>query len=378
MKLSIKRLRVFASTMAMLAAVAGQATVDEDTPVHGTIAGGGAGGTGTIVGETAAQIIRAAYPGSAINYEPGTVAGSFIALLGGRVPLAITGTGEIEGAMHAEPPFTKRSSPENFAIVANLLSGDAMVGVIYVRRAFVEKYALRDLSDIKTRQVPVRLSTNQTGNVTTVRHADAVLAAYGITRADIEHWGGRDYHVPDTAGLQMMQDGKLDLIITLGFHPDHRVLEASRATALMLLPIAPSIAAEVARRINTDVGRIPAGTYDFLTSDYTSATMGSLYLTAGPAADDDMAYKVAKALYYGIEQLRAAHPTLANMTRERLADAGRYRLHPGAARFYREVNLLPAENIPQNSPSAGAWPARYMRTSDQILGRRILQKPVRR
>lgn len=333
------------SAFAILAAAAGHAVADDSAPIKVTIAGGGAGGTGTIVGETAALIIREAYPGSAVNYEPGTVAGSVIAMLSGRVALAIAGTGEIEGAINGEPPFSKRFPPENFSIVANLLTGDAMIGVIYARRDFIEKYGVRDLSDIKTRRLPVRLSTNQVGNVSTVRHNDALLAAYGITRADIERWDGRDYRVPDSAGLQMMQDGKLDMVITLGFHPDHRVQEAARSTPLMLLPIAPSIAAEVARNINTGVGVIRAGTYAFLKDDSYGATVGSLYLAAGPAADAATTYKIAKALYYGIERLRKAHPTLAGMTRERLAEPGSYRLHPGAAQFYREVGLL-SERVP--------------------------------
>lgn len=328
------------AAIAVVVAAVGHAATDNGAPLKGTIAGGGAGGTGTIVGETAALIIREAYPGSGINYEPGTVAGSVIAMLSGRVPLAIAGTGEIEGATKGEPPFTKRFPPENFSIVANLLTAESMIGVIYARRDFVEKYGVRDLSDVKTRRLPVRLSTNQIGNVSTVRHNDALLAAYGITRADIEQWGGRDYRVPDSAGLQMMQDGKLDLIITLGFHPDHRVQEAARSIPLMLLPVTPSIAAKVARKINTEVGVIRAGTYAFLDADTYGATVGSLYLAAGPAADDTTTYKIAKALYHGMERLRKAHPTLSGMTRERLADPGPYRLHPGAAQFYREVNLL--------------------------------------
>lgn len=328
-----------AGVLAVVVTVAGAVT-DDGAPIDVPIAGGGAGGTGSIAGEVAVQIVREAYPGSAINYEPGTIAGSFIAMMESRVPLAITGTGEIEGAVNGEPPFTRRFSPQNFWILANLLGGDAMVGVIYARRDFVDKYGLRSLADIRAREVPVRLSTNQAGNVGTVRHANALLQAYNLTRADIERWGGRDYRVPDTAGLQLMRDGKLDLIITLGFHPDHRVLETSRATPMLLLPIGQAVAAQVAEQINTKVGVIPADTYDFLDADYYGATIGSLYIAAGPTADDLTTYKIAKALYNGIERLRRAHPTLAGMTREDLADTGPYRLHPGAAQFYREVNLL--------------------------------------
>ncbi|MGK2941733.1 MAG: TAXI family TRAP transporter solute-binding subunit [Immundisolibacter sp.] len=85
---------------------------------------------------------------------------------------------------------------------------------------------------------------------------------------------------------------------------------------------------------------IPAGAYDFVASD-VAATAVQIFLVARADASSELTYRLATALYRQFDYLRAVHPAFSQLQASMLADAGRTRLHPGAARFYREVDLLP-------------------------------------
>ena len=216
-----------------------------------------------------------------------------------------------------------------------------MISVIYARKAYVDDNGIKTLADIKAKKLPVRMSTNTLGNLSALRHARFVLEAYGFTEQDVLDWGGKDYHLPDTAGLQLLQDGKLDMIITMGFHPDHRVMQASRGTPIVLLPMDQKVVEHVAARQNTEIGVISKGTYPFLEEDYYGATYGNLFIVAGPSADDLLTYKVAKALYEDFDRYRRLHPAFESMSINALADSAGYPIHPGAERLYREVGMIP-------------------------------------
>ena len=99
----------------------------------------------------------------------------------------------------------------------------------------------------------------------------------------------------------------------------------------------------MAKRLGTPVGVIPAGSYDFLEKDYEGSTMGGLFLAAGPKARDDDTYRLARALYLGMERLKQVHRSFSTMEQDLLVETGGLPMHPAAARFYREVGLLPQQ-----------------------------------
>ncbi len=87
---------------------------------------------------------------------------------------------------------------------------------------------------------------------------------------------------------------------------------------------------------------VPAGTYKGQKDDIHSVGLWSLIL-ARPDLDDESAYRLARAIHLGHEALVSRLPqgrytTAANTVK----DVPVERLHPGAARYYREIGLLPA------------------------------------
>jgi len=86
---------------------------------------------------------------------------------------------------------------------------------------------------------------------------------------------------------------------------------------------------------------VPAGTYKGQEKDIQSVGLWSLIL-ARPDLDEDTAYRLARAIHLGHESLvrrlpQGQYTQAANTVKYVPAE----RLHPGAARYYKEIGLLP-------------------------------------
>jgi L-ascorbate metabolism protein UlaG (beta-lactamase superfamily) len=89
---------------------------------------------------------------------------------------------------------------------------------------------------------------------------------------------------------------------------------------------------------------VPAGTYSGQTEDIHSVGLWSLILVR-PDLDDELAYRLAGAIHQGHDALTSRLPQgrytqALNTVKFVPAD----RLHPGAAKYYKEIGLLPASD----------------------------------
>ncbi len=305
--------------------------------VDATLGGGSPHGMFSVVGEAVTEAVRREYPGSSFAYESGNNAGSLLRMLRGDIAFSMAAPGEVEAALNGEWPFPRRFDMDSFGMVARLMDG--LVGYVVASEEFLDSNGVDSLEDLRTRRIPVRLSTNQQGNLSTVRFGRALLRAYGIDEAMIESWGGKDYHLPNSASFNLLRDGRLDMIITFGLHPEARVLMAATKRPIRFLNLDAAAARRAAAELNTGVGTIPAGTYEFLDHDYLAPAFGG-GIAAGAQTDPDLVYRVTRAVHRQIEFIRNVHPAMRRVTVQLLPQGAPYPLHPGAARYYREVGLL--------------------------------------
>lgn len=320
---------------------------DDGVPINLTLAGGAAQGMFAVLGEAVTEAVRRQYPGSALVYEPGNNAGSLLKMLRGDVALSMYATGELNAALKGEAPFREAYSMSDFGVVARLING--IIGYVVAREDFMERYDIHDLEGLAARKPPLRLSTNQRGNLSTVLHGRAVLGAYGIDEQTIKRWGGKDYHLPNSTSFELLGEGRLDMVITLGLHPEARLLMAAREARLALLPIGQAQLTRVMRELHSGSGVIPAKTYDFLASDYVGPELPG-GIAAGSRTDPLVTYKIAKALHQQFAYLQSVHPSLAKLDPGMLVDVGAYPLHPGARAYYEEVGLLPRASEQRDAP----------------------------
>lgn len=307
-------------------------------PVNVTIAGYSSGGQVTVFGEGVVDAVRRGYPGSSIIYEPGNPAGALEHLRNSRRPFALESMIEPRMAYEGRAPF-RAAYPEGS--ITGVLNGapDVFALKVYARRAFLEEHGIKTFDDLIKKEVPMRVSINQPGNLWAREHVRALLAYYDKTMEDIESWGGRLVPQPTGASNDLMRDGRLDVVITGGATPSGAIVELGSVQDIAFIPLSREHSDYVAKELGVQPGVIPANSYSFQ-SEELHVPYTSFLIVAGPSASFDDAYKLAKAMYDQMERYRSLHPALAQASRERLADVGALPLHPGAQAFYREVGLI--------------------------------------
>lgn len=325
----------FLAALIMLSAVA---AAEDRGPVKATVAGASAQGMFSLVGEAVNEMVRREYPGSSIVYEPGNNAGSFTRMLKGEVPFS---TGhcdlEVQAAVRGEAPFPRVYSKDEFGLIARVTDG--LLLHVIARSDFVEKHGIKTFADVVKKRIPVRVSMNQKGNLTVYHQARGLFQHYGASETNIQSWGGKIFYVPDNTAMDMMKDAKLDMIVSSSIPPDRRFAEMATTTKVVMVPVDREAVDAIAQKLGTRTGTIKANTYAFQPQDYYGMSTGC-YFSAGKAVPEELAYKVAKAMYKHFDYYQSVHPVFKRHSREMLVDKGPYNLHPGAEKLYREVGLL--------------------------------------
>ncbi|WP_372659219.1 TAXI family TRAP transporter solute-binding subunit, partial [Hydrogenophaga sp.] len=102
------------------------------------------------------------------------------------------------------------------------------------------------------------------------------------------------------------------------------------------------VPADVIAKVGDDayqVAVIPANTYTGQTADVATAAIPN-FLVTHAGVSDDLAYQMAKQMYENIDTLYAAHNAAKAIKRENAIKGMPVPLHPGAAKYYKEVGLI--------------------------------------
>ena len=212
----------------------------KEGPVNVTIAGYSSGGQVSVFGEGVIDAVRRNYPKSSIIYEPGNPAGGLEHLRTGRRPFALESIVEPRMAYEGRAPF-REAYPEGS--ITGVLNGAPDVCALkdYARKQFLDQHGITSFDDLIKKEIPMRLSVNQPGNLWAREHVRTLLSYYGKTMKDIESWGGTLVPQPTGASNDLMRDSRLDVIITGGATPAGAIVElGSVSRAAAAVSIAPS------------------------------------------------------------------------------------------------------------------------------------------
>lgn len=320
------------------ATVAATSPAIDEASVMASLGGASAGGFHALLGETIAEMVRRAYPGSSIGYEPGSQAGQLVRTVRGEISLSLQTAIELQLALQGYPVFPRAYDARELPVIAKII--DRQDIVLFVTEEAAERHGIASLADIRDKRPPLRMSFYPRGNLFARGLVfETVLAAYGITEQAVTDWGGRAYYVASAETQRLVVDHKVDLWLSASFHPDAKTLEIARAVALRALAVDREVIDRAADRFGLKTGYLPAGTYDFLPEDYYTPAVPT-YLVASPRMSDEEAYKLARSLYTQFDHYRGAHPNFAKLSPAILAEHDQFKLHPGAERWYREVGLI--------------------------------------
>lgn len=180
-----------------------------------------------------------------------------------------------------------------------------------------------------------RVSLDEPGSGTLV-DSRIILEAFGLTEDDIE----AEYIKPSPA-VAKMRDGQLDAFFIVSGYPTGSVVELASAIDADLVPIdGPEVDAliEQYQFFTRDV--IPAGTYEGI-GETNTLSVGAQWVV-GAEVDEELIYGITSALWHDNARklLDNGHAKGRAITPETALDGIGIPLHPGAERYYREMDLL--------------------------------------
>lgn len=200
----------------------------------------------------------------------------------------------------------------------------------YIQLVASAKAGINTLADLKGK----RISVGAPGSGSEL-NARAILKAAGLSYADL----GKVEFLPYADSVELIGSGQLDATLQssgLG-------MAAIRELAARMPVTFVAIPAEVVERIGSpayQAAAIPAGTYAGQREAVPTVAIANILVTHAKVSEA-LAYQMTRLIFDNLAALDDAHAAARGITLESAARNLPIPLHPGAARFYREVGVLP-------------------------------------
>ncbi len=134
--------------------------------------------------------------------------------------------------------------------------------------------------------------------------------------------------------------GRIDGFMHLLGHPARLIEDANASCPVVLLPVDPFQVDTLVRDYSYYLpGAIPGGLYPGNPAPVPTYGVRAVLLTRAQVPDR-VVYELTRALFEDLPALKSAHPALATLKPEQMAQGGGIApLHDGAMRYYRERGL---------------------------------------
>jgi TRAP transporter TAXI family solute receptor len=188
---------------------------------------------------------------------------------------------------------------------------------------------IKTLADLKGKRISVGAAKSGTE-----LNARAIFKAAGMTYADmakVEYLGFGE-------SVELMKNRQLDATLQSAGLGVASIRDLSTAIKIVLIPVPADVVAKVGDAAYQS-SMIPANTYTGQTEAIPTAAITNFLVTHSDVPDD-VAYRMAKAMFDNIDTLYAAHNAAKAIKRENAIKGMPIPLHPGAEKYYREVGLI--------------------------------------
>src|SRR5256714_304434 len=198
----------------------------------------------------------------------------------------------------------------------------------YLHLVALKSANVRSVQDLKGKRVSVGAS--RSGNELNAR---VLLGAAGMSYADLR----RVDYLPYNDAVALMRDGQLDAVIVSAGLGVKAVADLARLVPVEVVTIGPELIAKSGGVFSPVT--IPAGTYAGQTRDVHTAALINFLVTHSDVPDA-LVHAAIKSLYENLPELRSSHVAARDIARERALVSRPIALHPGAARYFREIGML--------------------------------------
>ena len=288
-----------------------------------TILTGSANGVYYPLGTTLSSIYTKAIPGAFVNVQAtnGSVE---------NLRLLEAGDGELAftlGDTLADAWAGNRDA--GFAAPCRKLRAIAAIYPNFIQIVASDRSGIKTLADLRGKKV----SVGPHGSGTEL-NARAIFKAAGFS---FRNFAKVDYS-PFGNSARLVITGELDATLQsagLGVESIRHLLASGQAG---LIPIPTEVVAKVDSPVYV-AATIPANTYDGQTADVPTASIPN-FLVTRVGVSDDVAYLMTKSLFGQLDRLVQTHPAAKAISVKTATTDLPIPLHPGAARYYREIGVL--------------------------------------
>ena len=164
-----------------------------------------------------------------------------------------------------------------------------------------------------------------------------LIAAHGLTYEDFT-----PLNATQSAAVDMLADGSAGAVLIGGAVPTASITQASASMDVHFVPFDDAAVERLAKEyIFFSRATIPANTYRNQEADFHGLDAGSMHLITAADQDEDLVYRVTKALYENREQVVQRHAAGNAINAKNVVRDTGTEFHPGAIRYYREIGIWP-------------------------------------
>ncbi|WP_138421445.1 TAXI family TRAP transporter solute-binding subunit [Maritimibacter alexandrii] len=323
------------SILAATLGLAISSTAVSADPVNLTLSGGNPGGLWSLLGAGIDRAVKADDGDSVVTYQ--ATGGGFanIGLLGSdRTDLGLLHDAEAQIALQGGEPFAEPI--ENMRAIGYMYNWAPMH--FFLDKAVAEEYDIDSLDDIAGSGAALRIGINRSGNITS-NVALFMLEEAGVTEESLTDAGGQFVRAGANEQADLIQDGRLDMI-TNGIFINHSSFRSvDENNDVILLEVPEDVVTATNEEFGTGTMTIPASSYSNQEADVTTSALGAL-LVANDSMSEETAYSLASSLVKNIDEVRAVHSSMKQLSPELLATPSVLEFHPGAAKAYEEAGLI--------------------------------------
>ncbi|MEE4237233.1 MAG: TAXI family TRAP transporter solute-binding subunit [Anderseniella sp.] len=303
--------------------------------VNLTLSGGNPGGLWSLLGAGIDRAAKQADAASVITYQ--ATGGGFanIGLLEGkRTDLGLAHDAEVKIALAGGEPF--KGPIENMRAVGYMYNWAPMH--FFLRKSIADEYNIKSLADLVASGAPIRIGVNRPGNITS-NVALFMLDQVGATEAEITGKGGSIVRAGANDQADLLSDGRIDMVTNGVFvlHSSFRAIDENNDVVVLSIP------QDVIEATNAEFGTspfvIPGGSYSKQPDDVDTIALGALLVTHD-GTDENTVYNLTKSMVDHMEEIRAVHGSMKQLTPELFANQSVLPFHPGAERALKEAGLI--------------------------------------
>ena len=167
-----------------------------------------------------------------------------------------------------------------------------------------------------------------------------MLATYGVTYKDIQSWGGKVITNNFDDAADMAKDGNVDLLFWLGPGEIWFVVELSKNTTLNWLPVSDELFQKMHDTYGVQRTEIPSTMFSGVVGKNVPALCDAAELLVRSDLSEELVYNMTKAIVEGREDIGTANAGWKTMSPETAPQNLACPLHPGAAKYYKEIGVL--------------------------------------